>query len=103
MDIFVLILPLLAGWLLDKLIGDPSWLPHPIVGFGKLISFCEKRWNKGKHRVKKGACTGCCAYCIHLWSFCVIDTRIICYESLDRRGGFGRSYLLLFGRDYAYQ
>ena len=53
MDIFVLILPLLAGWLLDKLIGDPSWLPHPIVGFGKLISFCEKRWNKGKHRVKK--------------------------------------------------
>lgn len=57
MDIFVLILPLLAGWLLDKLIGDPSWLPHPIVGFGKLISFCEKRWNKGKHRVKKGACT----------------------------------------------
>lgn len=57
MDIFVLILPLLAGWLLDKLIGDPFWLPHPIVGFGKLISFCEKRWNKGKHRVKKGACT----------------------------------------------
>ena len=46
---------------------------------------------------------GCCAYCIHLWSFCVIDIRIICYESLDRRGGFGRSYLLLFGRDYAYQ
>ena len=101
MDIFVLILPLLAGWLLDKLIGDPSWLPHPIVGFGKLISFCEKRWNKGKHRVKKGACTA--VVLIDLWSFCVIDTRIICYESLDRRGGFGRSYLLLFGRDYAYQ
>ena len=92
MDIFVLILPLLAGWLLDKLIGDPSWLPHPIVGFGKLISFCEKRWNKGKRRVKKGACTAV-----------VLIVFIICYESLDRRGGFGRSYLLLFGRDYAYQ
>ena len=89
MDIFVLILPLLAGWLLDKLIGDPSWLPHPI----------EQRETPGEER----SMYGCCAYCIHLWSFCVIDTRIICYESLDRRGGFGRSYLLLFGRDYAYQ
>ena len=57
MDILILILPLLAGWLLDKLIGDPSCLPHPIVGFGKLISFCEKRWNKGEHRVEKGAWT----------------------------------------------
>lgn len=47
MDIFVLILPLLAGWLLDKLIGDPSWLPHPIVGFGKLISFAKNDGTKG--------------------------------------------------------
>ena len=45
MDIYVLILPLLIGWILDKLLGDPVGLPHPVVGFGKLISFCEKRWN----------------------------------------------------------
>ena len=31
--------PLLAGWLLDKLLGDPQYLPHPVVGFGKMISF----------------------------------------------------------------
>ena len=103
MDIFVLILPLLAGWLLDKLIGDPSWLPHPIVGFGKLISFLRKTMEQRETPGEERSMYGCCAYCIHLWSFCVIDTRIICYESLDRRGGFGRSYLLLFGRDYAYQ
>lgn len=54
MDIFILILPLLLGWLLDKLIGDPDYLPHPVVGFGKLISFCEKKWNKGIRRVMKG-------------------------------------------------
>lgn len=54
MDIYILILPLLAGWVLDKLIGDPVWLPHPVVGFGKMISFCEKRWNKGTHRIEKG-------------------------------------------------
>lgn len=54
MDIYILILPLLIGWALDKLMGDPVWLPHLVVGFGKMISFCEKRWNKGGHRVYKG-------------------------------------------------
>lgn len=54
MDIYVLILPLLIGWILDKLLGDPVGLPHPVVGFGKLISFCEKRWNCGAHRMLKG-------------------------------------------------
>ena len=54
MDIYVLILPLLIGWILDKLLGDPVGLPHPVVGFGKLISFCEKRWNCGTHRMLKG-------------------------------------------------
>lgn len=54
MDIYVLILPLLIGWILDKLLGDPVGLPHPVVGFGKLISFCEERWNCGAHRMLKG-------------------------------------------------
>ena len=54
MDIYVLILPLLIGWILDKLLGDPIGLPHLVVGFGKLISFCEKRWNCGTHRMLKG-------------------------------------------------
>ena len=49
------VLSLLAGWLLDLLIGDPAWLPHPVVGFGKLIAAGEKRWNKGTHRRRKGA------------------------------------------------
>lgn len=47
--------PLLAGWLLDKLLGDPQYLPHPVVGFGKMISFTEHRLNKGTHRKAKGA------------------------------------------------
>lgn len=54
MDIYVLIAPLLIGWVLDKCLGDPVELPHPVVGFGKLISFCEKRWNRGAHRLLKG-------------------------------------------------
>ena len=46
---------LLLGWLLDLLLGDPLWLPHPVVGFGKVIAFGERHWNKGSHRKLKGA------------------------------------------------
>lgn len=48
-------LSLFIGWLLDLLLGDPAWLPHPVVGFGKMIAFGEKRLNRGKHRKLKGA------------------------------------------------
>ncbi|MBR0047351.1 MAG: cobalamin biosynthesis protein CobD [Bacteroidaceae bacterium] len=49
------ILPLLIGWLLDLLLGDPLWMPHPVVWFGKMISLSEKHLNKGGHRKLKGA------------------------------------------------
>ena len=48
-------LSLLAGWLLDLVLGDPQRLPHPIVGFGKMIAFGEHRLNNGKYRKLKGA------------------------------------------------
>lgn len=51
----VIILPLLAGYISDLLLGDPLWLPHPIVLFGNLISKGEKILNKGKSRFLKGA------------------------------------------------
>ena len=46
---------LLIGWLLDVVFGDPVRLPHPVVWFGRLIAFGEKRLNKGQHRKLKGA------------------------------------------------
>ena len=54
-DIVILILPLLLGWLLDFIFGDPARLPHPVVWFGKMISWGEHRLNKGSHRMAKGA------------------------------------------------
>ena len=48
-------LSLLAGWLLDLVLGDPQRLPHPVVGFGKMIAFGEHRLNHGQHRKMKGA------------------------------------------------
>ncbi|MDR2389388.1 MAG: adenosylcobinamide-phosphate synthase CbiB [Tannerellaceae bacterium] len=47
-------LALPGGWLLDRCAGDPSWLPHPVTGFGRLIAWGEGRFNKGKRRVLKG-------------------------------------------------
>ena len=51
----LLLLPLLAGWLLDLIFGDPARLPHPVVWFGKWISWGEHRLNHGSHRKVKGA------------------------------------------------
>ena len=55
MTVQTYILPLLIGWFLDFLLGDPQWMPHPVVWFGKMISFGEKHLNKGKQRKLKGA------------------------------------------------
>jgi adenosylcobinamide-phosphate synthase len=46
---------LLLGWLLDLVLGDPAWLPHPVVGFGKMIAFGEHHLNNGRYRKVKGA------------------------------------------------
>lgn len=50
-----LLIPLVVGWLLDRSLGDPENLPHPIVFFGKAIAWIERKWNKGKSKVIKGA------------------------------------------------
>lgn len=52
---FQLLLPLLIGWLLDLVFGDPERLPHPVVYMGKWIAFWEKRLNRGGWRMTKGA------------------------------------------------
>ena len=54
-DWMLTIWALLIGWVLDLVLGDPAWLPHPVVGFGKLIAFGERRLNRGSHRRLKGA------------------------------------------------
>lgn len=46
---------LFLGWIADHLWGDPECLPHPVVGYGKLISQGEGWLNHGSHRFLKGA------------------------------------------------
>lgn len=51
------ILIFLVGWLADLLLGDPAWLPHPVVWFGKIIASFERWLNRGRFRKVKGAFT----------------------------------------------
>lgn len=49
------VISIIAGWIADRLLGDPERLPHTVVLFGKVIAAGEHRLNKGNHRKIKGA------------------------------------------------
>ncbi|MCE7040846.1 adenosylcobinamide-phosphate synthase CbiB [Dyadobacter sp. CY312] len=51
----LLIAPLLIGYVLDLLIGDPDNWPHPVRVFGNLIAYFEKKLNRNSGRFMKGA------------------------------------------------
>ena len=50
----LIIIPLLTGFLLDSVLGDPLWLPHPIRLFGQIIFICNGKLNSGNYRKVKG-------------------------------------------------
>lgn len=54
-NFLMIVIPLVAGYLLDLLVGDPEWLPHPIRLFGTAIAKWEEVLNKGTYRLLKGA------------------------------------------------
>ena len=33
----------LGGFVLDLLLGDPAWMPHPVVAMGRCITSLERR------------------------------------------------------------
>ena len=65
---------ILIGWILDLFLGDPAWLPHPIVWFGKVIAYCERKYNQGNHRQVKGAVV---SVCLVLLVFLVVATLLL--------------------------
>ncbi|WP_046213026.1 adenosylcobinamide-phosphate synthase CbiB [Paenibacillus wulumuqiensis] len=45
----------LAAYILDRIIGDPRWLPHPVIGMGKAIQAVERMirsWRLPEHRLR---------------------------------------------------
>lgn len=91
MDSKIIWVPLLAGYVLDLLLGDPRWLPHPVRLFGNMIAFGEKRLNKGAHRLLKGAimtsllCLGVYAFFYYMqeilpvWARYIFNTIFVFY------------------------
>lgn len=55
---FLFALPLLCGFVLDMIVGDPYWLPHPIRAVGKLISRLEKLARSGGDLAINGVLLG---------------------------------------------
>jgi adenosylcobinamide-phosphate synthase len=47
-------LPLITGYLLDLLLGDPENMPHPVRVYGNLIAKGEKWLNQKSYRFLKG-------------------------------------------------
>lgn len=43
MMVWTILFILCAAYILDLIIGDPRWLPHPVIGMGKLINLVEKK------------------------------------------------------------
>ena len=44
----------LCGFLMDLLLGDPAWMPHPVVLMGKGITFLEKLFRPEFPQTPKG-------------------------------------------------
>ena len=103
------IFTLLAGWLADLFLGDPAGLPHPVVGFGKLIAAGEKRWNKGENRRRKGAWMTIAlvagTFLVTFIFFCLAGTTLIrevreVFRAVDRSLEEGRKQVArIVGRD----
>lgn len=76
-----LIYPLLFGFVLDLILGDPSWLPHPIRWFGWSIAKVEQKFNNGDHRKIKGALIAI-TLLFFTWSFFFLIQRVILLNQL---------------------
>lgn len=64
-----IVIPLIAGFLLDLLIGDPHWLPHPIRLFGNIIYFLEKKLNKNQFQKTQGMIMTLTLLCLTFFVF----------------------------------
>ena len=87
---YELVIALVVAWLMDLALGDPAWLPHLVVGFGKMIAWGERHLNKGGHRKLKGA-----VMTVFLDSIVFLSTWLLFYL-LPPLGRVGVGSLLIF-------
>ncbi len=74
---------ILCGFLLDLLLGDPVWMPHPVVLLGRATTAFENRLRKWFPKTEKGERTAgrCMAILLPLLTFIIsFDLLWLCYE-----------------------
>lgn len=86
--------PLIIGFLLDIILGDPVWLPHPIRLFGKIIAFGEQKLNQGRHRQLKGAIM---AIVLVAWVMSMLISALYLLEKLPTIKLVFESVLVFYG------
>ena len=71
MEKLLIIAPLVFGYILDLIIGDPDNWPHPVRVFGNAISAGDKLLNKNPSRFLKGMllATGLCLLTFFFFHF----------------------------------
>jgi adenosylcobinamide-phosphate synthase len=50
------LIAIILAVIIDRIIGDPHHLPHPVKYFGKMIGYLDQKWNHGGLRKWKGLC-----------------------------------------------
>ena len=53
-----IVLAAAAGFVLDLILGDPAWMPHPVVYMGKAISYLEGRLRAAFPQNSRGELAG---------------------------------------------
>ena len=49
-----IVLAALCGFLMDLALGDPAWMPHPVVGMGKCIAALERGLRRVFRKTPRG-------------------------------------------------
>lgn len=76
MEKLLVIAPLVLGYILDLVIGDPDNWPHPVRVFGNAIAAGDKLLNKNSFRFVKGMLLVICL-CLLTFSFFYFTNKIL--------------------------
>ncbi len=76
------ITPVLIGFIIDCIVGDPYKMPHPIRLFGNVIAFMEAHLNQGTRRKIKGIFTCILLVCATWGIFSILQFTLSDYPIL---------------------
>ena len=86
----------LGGFLLDALLGDPAWLPHPVVLMGRCISALEKHLRTALPKTPRGELAGGAAVAVVLPLGTLAVTGLACWAAARLHPALGLALQMLW-------